>query len=94
MNHSGQGLTVWDWAVMIVYAAGMLLIGWYYARRSKTSADYHLGGRRMRSWTVGLSLFASVLSAISYLGTPGEMIKNGPVYWFGLLAHPFSFILF
>jgi SSS family solute:Na+ symporter len=56
------------------------------------SEDYLLGGRKMKSWPVGLSLFATLLSAISYLSTPGEMIKNGPLILFAVCAHPFTIL--
>jgi len=83
-----RGLTVLDWSVLIVYLTTMILVGWHFSRRTKTTEDYLLGGRRMKSWTVGLSLFASLLSTISYLATPGEMIRYGPLYLGGILSYP------
>lgn len=68
-----------DWLVIAGYAAGMLAIGQYYARRNKTTVDYMLGGRRMSPFAVGLSLFATLTSSLSYLAVPGEMIKHGPM---------------
>ncbi len=68
-----------DWVVIALYAAGMLLVGAYYSRRTRTQDDYLLGGRAMKPWAVGLSLFATLLSTISYLAVPGEMIKHGPM---------------
>lgn len=68
-----------DWVVISLYALGMLVIGWHYSRKTKSSEDYHLGGRSMASWMIGLSLFASLLSTISYLAVPGEIIKHGPM---------------
>ena len=68
-----------DWLVIAGYAAGMLAIGQYYARRNITTDDYLLGGRRMSPFAVGLSLFATLTSALSYLAVPGEMIKHGPM---------------
>jgi SSS family solute:Na+ symporter len=50
--------------------------------------DYFLGGRNMRSWTVGLSLFATLLSTITYLATPGEVIKHGPMILAGVFSVP------
>ena len=47
-----------------------------------------LGGRNMRAWAVGLSLFATLLSTISYLAHPGEMIKNGPMILSQILSYP------
>ena len=86
-------MQILDWIVIGIYAAGMLAVGAYFSRKSKTSEDYLLGGRRMRSWTVGLSLFASLFSAISYLSVPGEVIKFGPMLLCGLLAYPFAYIV-
>ncbi len=81
-------LVALDWMVIGLYALGMLSVGWYYSRRIKTREDYLLGGRRMRPWTVGVSLFASLISTISYLAWPGEMIKNGPMMLGAILAYP------
>ena len=39
------------------YAVGMLAVGWYYSRRTTTTEDYLLGGRKMNPLSVGLSLF-------------------------------------
>lgn len=78
-----------DWFVIAAYAAGMLGVGWYYARRTSTTDDYLLGGRNMSPWKVGLSLFASLLSTITYLAVPGEMIKYGPMVLAQLAALPF-----
>lgn len=73
------GLNALDWGVIAVYAAVMLGIGVYYARKVETADDYYLGGRRMRPSMVGLSLFATMISTISYLAVPGEVMGHGPI---------------
>src|SRR5512136_645172 len=80
--------SVLDWIVIAVYGLGMLGVGLYYSRRTKTREDYLLGGRRMRPLEVGISLFAALLSTLSYLAWPGEMVKNGPMMFSALLAYP------
>lgn len=77
-----------DWAVIVGYAMAMLGIGWYYSYRTKDRDDYLLGGRSMRPWMVGLSLFATILSTISYLAYPGELIKEGPLVLSAIFALP------
>jgi len=77
-----------DWIVIAAYGLGMLGVGLYYAGRTKTREDYLLGGRRMRPLEVGISLFAALLSTLSYLAWPGEMVKNGPMMFSALLAYP------
>ena len=41
-------------------------------------------------FAVGLSILATLFSTISYLGSPGEMIKHGIGMSLGILAAPFS----
>ena len=86
-------LTRLDWLIIIIYAAGMLLAGFYFSRRNKSPDDYMLGGRNMKFWKVGLSLFATLFSAVTYLSLPGEMIKHGPMIWSMLVALPFIYFL-
>lgn len=85
---SSRPLAALDWAVIAVYAGGMLGVGYYYSRKTHSTEDYLLGGRNMRPWAVGLSLFATLLSTISYLSWPGEMIQNGPMILCVLAAYP------
>ena len=82
-----------DWLVIAAYGLAMLGIGWFYSRRNQTREDYFLGGREMKPGAIGLSLFATLLSSISYLSWPGEMIKHGPVLFFTFLAYPFIILI-
>ena len=86
-------MPIGDWVVVGANGLGMLAVGVYYARRTKTASDYLLGGRRMKPWAVGLSLFATLLSTLSYLAWPGEMIKHGPIILFGYAAYPLVFLV-
>ncbi len=82
-----------DFIVIGLYAILIFGVGLYYSRKTKTTEDYMLGGRRMKPWMVGMSLFATMLSAISYLMVPGEIIQHGPTMLYYLLAYPFVLIV-
>lgn len=82
-------ITALDWTVIVAYLFAMVAVGWYFSRQVITTDDYLLGGRRMKPWAVGLSLFATLLSTISYLSWPGEIIMHGPMFLCGLLSYPF-----
>jgi solute:Na+ symporter, SSS family len=82
-----------DWGVMGAYGVGMLVVGWYFSRKNKNAEDYMFGNRQMNSLVVGISLFATLFSALSYLFTPGEMIRNGPIFWSLLVAFPFIYVV-
>jgi SSS family solute:Na+ symporter len=71
----------------------MIGIGFYYSRRTKNSDDYLLGGRAMRPWMVGLSLFATLISTITYLSYPGELIRFGPLVLSSVLSLPLIYLV-
>ena len=86
-------MSSWDWLVLAAYAGLMLGVGWYYSRQNATPEDYLLGGRRMSPIALGLSLFATLVSTLSYLGNPGEMIAYGPMMTLQSAAHPLIFLI-
>lgn len=86
-------MTLLDWAVIAVYMLGMLGIGAYYHFRMHDAEDYLLGGRNMRSSSVGLSLFATLFSTITYLALPGEIIDKGPVILWSMAAIPIAYVI-
>src|SRR5687768_1325834 len=71
----------------------MLAVGAYYARRVRTADDYLLGGRSMSPLMIGLSLFATLTSTLTYLALPGEMAKNGPVVFSDILSFPIVMVI-
>ena len=82
-----------DWAAIIGYAALLIGVGLYYSRRTKTTEDYNLGGRNMRPLLVGFSMFATLLSTLTYLAIPGEMMKHGPMILAQYAAYPLVFVV-
>lgn len=81
-----------DWSFIIFYAVGMILIGVYYSRKKDDEDDYFIGGGKLNSSLVGISIFATLFSTISYLSQPGEVIKNGPFYLSIFLSIPFAYL--
>ena len=58
----------------------MLWMGFSIARKQRSTDDFFLGGRNLPAWAVGISIFASLLSTITYLGMPGEMFRTGVAF--------------
>jgi solute:Na+ symporter, SSS family len=87
------GLVPIDWAIIVAYGALTLGMGWYYGRQQKSTQEYFVGSGRMNPILIGVSLFATLLSTISYLSMPGETLGKGPVNMFNLLAMPFVFLV-
>ena len=88
-----DGLHWLDWATLGAYALIMLGVGWYYAIRTKSVDDFMLGGRMMNPWFVGLSMFVTYLSILTYLSIPGEMVAYGPIFLGKFFAYPVVFFV-
>ena len=88
-----SGLTILDGLVLAVYALAMLLIGYYYSRQTQSADDYLLGGRTMKPWMVGLSMFATFLSVLTYLALPGEILAHGPMTLTQILGYAIAGIV-
>ncbi|MBL7649457.1 MAG: sodium/solute symporter [Candidatus Hydrogenedentes bacterium] len=54
-------------------------------------SEYFVGSGAMNPFLIGVSLFATLLSTITYLSIPGEVAGKGPMYIMTLLALPFVF---
>ena len=77
-----------DILVIIAYMGCLSLIGIYFSRRQKSRDEYFLGDRKVFWFLAGGSVLATILSTISYLSVPGEVIRYGFAYCFGLIVAP------
>ena len=87
------GLALVDWALLALYAGATVGLGYYYSRKQSSTDEYFIGTGRMNPTLVGFSLFATLLSTISYLSIPGEAIGKGPIGFFGMLALPVVYLV-
>jgi solute:Na+ symporter, SSS family len=81
IHHSNvSGLGPLDWAVICTYLAIVLGQGWYFSKTQTSAKEFMVASRKpMHPTIVGLSLYATLLSTITYLAKPGEIINKGPV---------------
>ena len=82
-----------DWMIVVTYAVFTLSLGWFYSRNQEHSEEYFIGSGKMNPIIVGVSLFATLLSTISYLAIPGEVLGKGPIYLSNYIAYPFVFLV-
>ncbi|REJ89118.1 MAG: hypothetical protein DWQ34_20375 [Planctomycetota bacterium] len=90
---ASSGLVAFDYAVVLIYLAGALGAGWYFSREQHEVEDYFVGGRQMPWLAVGLSIVATMLSTVTYLAAPGEVIQHGLAFSIGFLALPIAFLI-
>lgn len=61
-----------DLVVIGLYLAGVVSFGCWFARRSRSTEGFMAAGRSMPGWLVGLSIFGTYVSSISFLALPGK----------------------
>jgi SSS family solute:Na+ symporter len=59
-----------NWSILIVYVLLNLLLGWVLSKRVSTAEDFYLGRRTTPWWAIGISVIATYVSALSFLGGP------------------------
>lgn len=73
--------------VLFVYLAAMVLVGVYFSKKSNGSQDdYFKAGGRVPSWAAGFSIWATTLSAITFMATPAKAFSGNWVFAAGNLA--------
>jgi len=61
-----------DIAVIVVYLAAMIFIGFYFSRRNKNPEQFTIASGKIPGWAIGLSIYATFLSSNTFLGVPGK----------------------
>ena len=64
--------TVLDYAVLVLYMLPLLGLGYFFMKKQGTESDFFLGGGRLPWWAVGISIFATMLSSITFLSVPAK----------------------
>ena len=65
-----------DHTVVIFYLLGMVAVGFYFKNKEKDTKDYFQGGKKIPWWAAGMSLFATMASAISLMTMPGKSFSG------------------
>lgn len=82
-----QSFGTLNWIVLILYLLGMLLVGAYFARRAGSDQDeFFKAGGRIPGWAAGFSIYATTLSAITFMSTPEKAYLTDWAYSAGNLA--------
>lgn len=93
-----QGFTYIDLAVLIVYLLAVLIAGLYFAKKEMKGKEYFKGDGTVPWWVTSVSIFATLLSPISFLSLPGNSYAGSWLLWFAqlgmLLAIPLTIKFF
>ncbi|MCX6637761.1 MAG: sodium:solute symporter family protein [Acidobacteria bacterium] len=78
-----------DLAIIIIYFAMVILIGFYLKRHTRRGEGFFLAGREMSAWVAGLSFISANLGALELMGWAAASYQYGILtahwYWIGAI---------
>jgi solute:Na+ symporter, SSS family len=77
-----------NYVVLFAYLALMVGIGAYFSKKNKNTDDFFRGGKRVVWWAAGCSIFATMLSSLTFTGLPSKSFAQDWVYAVGNFMIP------
>ncbi len=76
-----------NWIVLVVYLLAMLFVGMYFTRRASKSTDaFFKAEGKIPAWAAGFSIYATTLSAITFMSTPEKSFLTDWSYAVGNIS--------
>jgi SSS family solute:Na+ symporter len=69
-------LSIFDYGIIIAVLLITLYFGLRYAKNQKSTEAYFSAKGRVPSWAIGMSLLATLISSVTFLGYPAEGYSN------------------
>ena len=66
-----------NWLIVIAYIVGNLLLGFFLSSRVQTADHFFLGQRTTPWWAIGISVAATYVGALAFLGGPAWAYNEG-----------------
>lgn len=70
-----------NWFLLITYLGGMLFLGYYFMKREQGTDDFFKAGGRIPWWAAGMSIYATMLSAITFMAIPAKAFATDWKYY-------------
>lgn len=81
-----QGFTVIDFIILVVYLGAVLVAGLFFAKKDMKGKEYFKGDGTIPWWVTSVSIFATLLSPISFLSLAGNSYAGTWIMWFAQLG--------
>ena len=82
-----------NWTILIAYVLGNLLLGFSLSKRVETAEDYYLGRRTTPWWAIGISVIATYIGALTFLGGPAWAYADGFAVIFIHINYPIAIFI-
>ncbi len=81
-----KGFTTIDFIVLVVYLAVVLFVGLAFSKKDMKGKEFFKGDGKIPWWVTSVSIFATLLSPISFLALAGNSYSGTWLLWFAQLG--------
>ena len=86
--HKASRFGAVDYTVLFSYLLMMVGVGVYFTNKNKNTDDFFRGGKQVAWWAAGCSIYATMLSSLSFTGLPSKTFAQDWVYFLGNMTIP------
>ena len=88
-----------NYSILSIYLIVLVAMGIYFSKSEKSTEDFFLAGRRIPAWAAGVSIFGTLLSAVTFMALPAKVYGSNWHYFLGnmsiiIVAAPVTAIIF
>lgn len=77
MPESAPAIAGIDIAIVVIYMAGVFVLGSYFGRYVKNAGDFFVAGKALPFWAVGMSIVVSDIGATDFVAVAGSAYTDG-----------------
>ncbi|MDA3925703.1 MAG: sodium/solute symporter [Kiritimatiellae bacterium] len=70
-----------NYTTLVIYLLGMVGIGVYFSRKNKSTNDFFRGGQNIPWWAAACSIYATMLSSITFVAMPAKAFATDWSTW-------------
>jgi SSS family solute:Na+ symporter len=72
-------------SVLVVYLFSMVMVGVYFVFKNNSTDDYFRGGQNIPWWAAACSIYATMLSSLTYVALPALVYRTDWVIYIGVM---------
>ena len=77
-----------NFTVLTLYLLAMVAVGVWFMRKNKTTDDYFRGGQNIPWWAAACSIYATMLSSLTYISLPAKIYATDWLLYVSILMIP------
>ncbi|MEA3364159.1 MAG: hypothetical protein U9Q79_00845 [Candidatus Hydrogenedentes bacterium] len=77
MQQVGERLAGIDITIVIMYMAGVFLLGTFFGKYVKNAGDFFIAGKALPFWAIGMSIVVSDIGAMDFVAVAGGAYNDG-----------------